>query len=82
MLASVQNQANRAAQLFGIADALRTTLGTGQPVSFSSPEYDRQLAVTRAQLNDQAFTAAWSEGRGMSAEQAVTFALEEHQTKE
>jgi hypothetical protein len=76
MLASVQRQSKRAAQMFGIADALRESLGTGQPVSFSSAEYDRQIAATRVQLNDEAFKTARSEGHGMSTEQAIAYALE------
>ncbi len=76
MLAGLQSESNRAAQMFGIADAFRGSLGTGQPVSFSSTEYDRQVAATRAQLDKEAFTTAWSEGRGMSTEQAIAFALE------
>jgi hypothetical protein len=76
MLASLQRQSNRAARMFGIADTMRASLGTGQPVSFSGAEYDRQTATTRTQLNDEAFTTAWSEGHGMSTEQAIAYALE------
>ncbi|HXJ39053.1 MAG TPA: tetratricopeptide repeat protein, partial [Bryobacteraceae bacterium] len=76
MLASLQHQSNRAARMFGIADAMRASLGTGQPVSFSSGEYDQQVAATRGQLNDEAFTAARSEGRAMNTEQAIAYALE------
>jgi hypothetical protein len=75
MLAGIQSESNRAAQMFGIADALRGSLGVAQAVSFSSTEYERQIAATRTQLNDEAFTTAWSAGRGMGTEQAIAYAL-------
>jgi hypothetical protein len=40
-------------------------------------DYDRDVAVARAQLGETAFAAAWAEGRAMTLEQAVAYALEE-----
>ena len=40
-------------------------------------EYDRALAAARAQLDEAAWNAAWAEGRAMTLEQAVTYALED-----
>jgi len=39
-------------------------------------EFDRTLAMVRAQLDEAAFNAAWAEGRKMTLEQAVEYALE------
>jgi hypothetical protein len=39
------------------------------------PNYERDLAETRRQLGDDAFTKAWEEGRSMSLEQAKVCAL-------
>ena len=41
------------------------------------PDYDRSVAAARAALDDEAFRAAWAEGRAMPQEQAVSYALEE-----
>ena len=40
-------------------------------------DYDRDVALARAQLGEAAFEAAWTEGRAMTLEQAVTYALQE-----
>ena len=40
-------------------------------------EYDRTAAAGRASVNDTAFVAAWAEGRAMTLEQAITYALSE-----
>jgi DNA-binding NarL/FixJ family response regulator len=39
-------------------------------------EYDRNAAVARTQLGDEAFAVAWEAGRTISPEQAIAFALE------
>ena len=38
-------------------------------------EYERDLAAARAKLSEDAFAAAWAEGRTMTLEQAVEYAL-------
>ena len=42
--------------------------------SLEQREYERRVVAIRAALDDQAF-AAWEEGRAMTLEQAITFAL-------
>jgi hypothetical protein len=74
VLASLQNQPARAARLFGIAEAWRKSVGTNQPVSFDSAEYDTRLETTRTQLNED-FATALADGREMTSEQAMSFAL-------
>jgi hypothetical protein len=39
-------------------------------------ESERASARAREALGDAAFAAAWEEGRAMSMEQAITYALE------
>jgi hypothetical protein len=39
-------------------------------------EYEHGVSKLRSQLDDATFTAAWGEGRGMTLEQAVAYALE------
>ena len=40
-------------------------------------EYEVAIAAARVALGEEAFAAAWSEGRAMTRDQAVHFALEE-----
>jgi len=40
-------------------------------------EFDHYVAIVRAQLDPAAFAKAWAEGRAMSQEQAIAFALDE-----
>jgi predicted ATPase/DNA-binding CsgD family transcriptional regulator len=80
----------RAARLFGAAAARRAPIGSVMDL-VDQPEYERQLAVVRAQLDAQAepalglskgsgevraFEMAWVEGQAMTLEQAIEYALE------
>jgi predicted ATPase/class 3 adenylate cyclase/DNA-binding CsgD family transcriptional regulator len=72
-LASVvvaQGEPTWAAQLWGAAEALRESLGTPMPPVMRA-DYERSVAAARAQLGEQAFAAAWAEGRKMTLEQAL-----------
>lgn len=73
-VAVVRGQAERAARLFGAADAIRSRIGT--PIwPVNRPLYERDVAAARAALGEEAFRMAWEEGRAMTAEQAVEHAL-------
>jgi tetratricopeptide (TPR) repeat protein len=66
----------RAAQLQGAAASLRDSLAA--PLAPSErPALDRHLRALQAALGEEAFDAAWEEGRAMPLEQAIAFALEE-----
>ncbi len=66
----------RAAQLFGAAEALRQMIDVHiQPGDL--PDYERNLAAIQAQLDDVTFKSAWEEGRTMSLEQSIEAALNE-----
>jgi hypothetical protein len=45
--------------------------------SLESEEYGSEIARLRAQLDEGTFKSAWAEGRQMTADQAVAFALSE-----
>jgi hypothetical protein len=73
-LATAEGQPARAARLFGAAQALFEALGQRrQP--YLGPNYERDLAATRAALDGAAFASAWAEGNAMPLEQAVADAL-------
>jgi predicted ATPase len=74
-LAGRERQAERAIRLLGAGEAFCETLGARPPVAIAA-EYERTVAEGRATLGEAAFAAAWTEGRAMSLEEAVAFALE------
>jgi predicted ATPase len=73
-LAAADDQAALAARLFGAAEALREAIGAPLPPG-DRVRCDRDVAVTRAALGEEAFAAAWAEGRSMSLDQAIADAL-------
>ena len=40
-------------------------------------EYEHGVAAARAQLDEEAFASAWAEGRDMSMDQAIEYALDQ-----
>ena len=72
---SMQGDYGRATRLFGAAEAQRETFGAPMPPA-ARTEHDRKVAAARAQLDEATFAAAWAEGRAMTMEQAVGYALE------
>ncbi|MGQ0549005.1 MAG: ATP-binding protein, partial [Armatimonadota bacterium] len=75
-VAAALGQFARAATLFGAAEGMREAIGASIPALLRS-EYDRQVAAASAGLGEAAFRAAWAEGRLMSPDAAVEFALAE-----
>jgi tetratricopeptide (TPR) repeat protein len=74
-VAEVQKQPTRAARLWGAAEALRTSSGASQSLA-ERIRYECSVAAARAQFDDAVFVAAWPEGRAMTLEQAIAYALE------
>jgi predicted ATPase/DNA-binding NarL/FixJ family response regulator len=72
---SMRGDHARAARLFGAAEAMREAVSVSLLASVRA-DYDRGVAAARAGLNEATFYTAWSEGRAMSFEQAVKYALE------
>jgi predicted ATPase len=66
--------ADRAARLFGATEGLFEAAGSS-PAPADQAEYDRYAALVREQLDGADFAAAWAEGRAMTLEQAVDYAL-------
>jgi DNA-binding CsgD family transcriptional regulator len=67
---AAQGEPAWAARLYGAAEALRDA-NSIPIVPVYLAEYERSVAATRAQLGEQAFAAAWAEGRTMTPEQAL-----------
>jgi tetratricopeptide (TPR) repeat protein len=75
-IAGRRNQPARAARLYGAAETLRDRIGA--PLLVPDREHYQQMtAHARAQLDQAAFRAAWTEGEAMSLEQAIAEGLTE-----
>jgi predicted ATPase/DNA-binding SARP family transcriptional activator/Tfp pilus assembly protein PilF len=70
-----EHRPERAARLIGAAEALRDALGTPLPVR-DRATYDDLLGSVRSRLTREAFARAHAQGRALSPEQAVAYALE------
>jgi tetratricopeptide (TPR) repeat protein len=64
----------RAARLLGAADALLEAAGIPLYAQVDLELYQRVADTARDELGEQAWTAAWDEGRAMSFEEAVAYA--------
>ena len=74
-VALAQARPVQAARLWGGAERLREEIGCPLPPS-ERPRYDSHLAATRAAIDDDvAFELARKEGRAMTLEQAIEYAL-------
>ena len=65
----------KAVRLFGAAEALREAAGQPRPM-YDQRKYDRAVAAVHEQLGEALFESVWAEGRAMTLEQAVAYALE------
>jgi predicted ATPase len=69
------DQPSDVARLFAAAEALRELIG--RPLARSQLEpHDRGVATVKQRLDPEAFATAWAEGRVMTLEQAIAYALE------
>jgi hypothetical protein len=75
-IAIAQSQVQRAARLLGAAESLRERINTPM-TALERSEYDQHVAALQAQMDEPAFAAAWAEGRALTMEQAVDYALQE-----
>ena len=69
---------DRAARLWGAAEALREAIGMHlTPFDRSHYRYEERLAAARSLTEVDAWERAWAEGRAMSPEEAIEYALAE-----
>jgi predicted ATPase/DNA-binding SARP family transcriptional activator len=69
-------KAERSARLFGATEMIREVIESPLP-PVERASYGSDIASLRTQLDETTFDAVWAEGRAMSLEQAIEFALEE-----
>jgi hypothetical protein len=74
--AASEDKQRRAARLWGAAEALLEAIeATAYTYRADRSLHQGQVSAARARLDETSWTAAWSEGRAMSSEQAVEYAL-------
>ena len=78
-LANAQGKPERAARLFGAAEALREAAGAPMP-PIERGDYEREVTDVLDALGEDTFTAAWAAGRAMPLEQAIAYALQGNST--
>jgi tetratricopeptide (TPR) repeat protein len=76
VIAGAKGQGERAARLWGAAEALRKTIGATLHGT-DRPDYDRSVTAVRSELDEAEWEAAFAQGRAMSAEEAAEYALGE-----
>ena len=74
-VAVVTGDTRQAARLLGAADALLQQIGTPRPAGARTTDYENHVRTSRDAIGDDAFTAAWSEGRALTSDAAVAEAL-------
>ena len=76
-VAGAAGELMRAARLWGAAEALLEKIeATAYPYATDRSLYHSQVAAAREQLDEGAWAEAWEEGRMMTLEEAVRYALE------
>jgi len=73
-LSLAKHAPERAAKICGATEHLREEADAPIPL-FLQADYQNAVAAARAELGDDAFTLAWREGRDMTLEDAVKYAL-------
>jgi predicted ATPase len=75
-LAAAQGEPMQAARLFGAAESLREAIDAPLP-PIERAAHDGVVAALRSRLREEVFTAAWRDGRSMTLERAVEYALQD-----
>jgi len=73
---SVQGNYHRAARMFGAAAAVREIVGASL-FAFYRDSYEDRIVAARSGLGEESFNALWAEGRALTVDQAVAYALNE-----
>jgi len=68
--AALDEEPERAARLWGAAEALRQNIGC-RTAPAARATYERAVAVARAQLGEEAFSAAWAADQALPLEDAI-----------
>jgi hypothetical protein len=74
-IAAAQGAGERAARLWGAAEALREQTSLPKD-ALVNQDYERWMAAARTRFDAATFAAAWAAGRALTLEQAIAAALD------
>lgn len=74
-LAFAGQESERAARLWGAAEALRETIGTALPGP-DQRRHDHDVAAAYAEWGEAAIRAAWNDSRSLSIDESISYALD------
>jgi hypothetical protein len=74
-IAKTEEEDERAARLLGAAEVLRERINLPM-MPIERPEYDREVNDLRNNMEEATFARVWAEGRALTMEQAIKYALE------
>jgi predicted ATPase/DNA-binding CsgD family transcriptional regulator len=74
-VAGARREAERAAQLWGAAQALHEAEGIPRENTDWLAEADARISAVRSGLGEEGWEAAWGKGRAMTLEEAIEYAL-------
>jgi hypothetical protein len=74
-LAGSQGKAERVARLWGAAESCCARTGMTIPPP-TLARYEEPRSEARAELGEDAWTAAWGQGQAMSLEETIAYALD------
>ena len=77
---ALTERAEEAAKLLGAAEALRESLGV-ELAPAEQATHNETVDAVRARLGEERFSDAWRQGKEMSLEQAIAYALEEEEAR-
>jgi hypothetical protein len=77
-VAGAKGDAERAARLWGAAQALHETKGILRDADFLA-EADARISAVRSGMGEEAWEEPWREGRVMTLEGAISYAMEEEE---
>ncbi len=77
--AATRQEPDLAARMWGAAQSLEEQIGSPMPPN-EKERFDQRVAVAREALGIDAFAAAWADGRAMSMDQAIDFALSDEES--
>jgi ATP/maltotriose-dependent transcriptional regulator MalT len=70
MIAASAGEAERAARLYGAAEAYREALGTSVTPGGYRDAYEASVSAAKTALGEERFAAAWTAGRALTVEEA------------
>ena len=76
-IAKAQKQEERAIKLMSAAEALREVSNSPR-TPMEGEEYEKEVAELRMVMDEKIFASLWAEGRSMTMEQAIEFAVGEN----